>query len=108
MVKTKGKKTNKGSKRIKELNSPSQKERQVTQENGFLSFLLGNLAIKKWKNSCNAKAKPEIHRAFNNIIIIYIEYCHLNPNAILAIPLQHLDIPPELPPICLAASFIPE
>ena len=92
MVKTKGKKTNKGSKRIKELNSPSQKERQVTQENGFLSFLLGNLAIKKWKNSCNAKAKPEIHSVFNNIIIIYILYCHLKPYAVFCSPLQHADI----------------
>ena len=93
MVKTKGKKINKGSKRIKELISPSQNERQVGQLKGFFSFLLGNLAIKKWKNSCNAKAKPEIHRAFNNIIIIYILYFHLKPNAVLSIPLQHLDIP---------------
>jgi hypothetical protein len=92
LVRTKGIKINKGSNKTIEVTNPIQNERQVTQENGFLSFLLGNLAIKKWKNSCNAKAKPEIHRAFNNIIIIYIENSHLKPNAVLPFPLQQLDI----------------
>ena len=94
LVRTKGIKINKGSNKTIEVTNPIQKERQVTQENGFLSFLLGNLAIKKWKNSCSANENPLTHNACINIIlIIYILYCHLKPNAVLSIPLQHLDIP---------------
>jgi len=71
---------------------PSQNERQVTHENGFLSFLFGNLLIKNWKNSCSAKAKPEIHKACINIIIIYILYCHLKLYAVFVLPLQHAEM----------------
>ncbi len=92
MVRTNGTKISKGSNITMDVITPSHIERQVTQENGFLSFLFGNLLIKNWKNSCSAKAKPEIHNAFINIIIIYIENCHLYPKAVLLLPLQQFDI----------------
>jgi hypothetical protein len=86
---------------------PSHIERQVTQLKGLFSFLVGNLLIKIWKNSWSAKANPETHSAFSIVIIIYILNSHLYPNAVSFTPLQHLEIPPELPLICLAASFTP-
>ena len=51
-----------------EPSNPIQKDKQVGQENGFFSFLLGNLVIKNWKNSCNPKAHPLIHKADNTVI----------------------------------------
>ena len=52
--------------------NPIQKERQVTQLKGFFSFLLGNLLIKNWKNSCSANANPLSHKADNAIISFFI------------------------------------
>jgi hypothetical protein len=45
LVKTNGKKINKGSKRIIDAINPNQKDIQVGQLKGFFSFLLGNFVI---------------------------------------------------------------
>jgi hypothetical protein len=68
LVKTNGKKISKGSNITIEPSNPIQKDKQVGQLKGFLSFLLGNLVIKNWKNSCNPKAHPLIHKADNTVI----------------------------------------
>jgi hypothetical protein len=51
-----------------EPSNPIQKDKQVGQLKGFLSFLLGNLLIKNWKNSCNPREHPLIHKADNTVI----------------------------------------